>query len=260
MKGIFGFKTVCALALALAIFIGAESVFAKPWSFGVMSDTQWTAPTDPANQNPNAVAVSIIKQINQQVINPGVKFVIQMGDLTENGNDAAIAVQGGAAQSLYDHGIGFFPMRGNHETYGSPAKSDGIPAVQSNFPQTQGIGNTFGTANFNSSTSVSSDLNGHEFLVAQGETYTTVADSFEATIARILGGRNGSSEQDYNARPLTKTVNTGWTDGATWRNVFVQRWFKKPEFDFASNVLTLWGMADLGSDHTDVYTLSMTYV
>jgi hypothetical protein len=38
------------------------------------------------------------------------------------------------------------------------------------------------------------------------------------------------------------------------------RWLKKPEFDFASNVLTLWGMADLGmNDQTNIYTLSMTY-
>jgi hypothetical protein len=46
---------------------------------------------------------------------------------------------------------------------------------------------------------------------------------------------------------------------ATWRSEFFQRWFKKPEFDAASNILTLWGMADLGSDQTDVYTLTMTY-
>jgi hypothetical protein len=489
MKKIFGFKIVCALVLALAMLIGAGSAFAKPWSFGVMSDTQWTAPTDPANQNPNAVAVSIIKQINQQFINHGVKFVIQVGDLTENGNDADIQTRALAAKQLYDANIGFFPMRGNHETYASPANSYGIPAVQSTFPQTRGLSNTFGAINFNSPTSVSSDLNGmsysfdfgaagnnarfviiddratpskkvdavgypygysiadqqlwidgrldkntrgtqhafvfshqnlmgenhqdslfngytdanpdmqnaffaslqkngakyyisghdhihqrsiitspngafnvqelicasnsskfytpktisippatdnwkgqkraetslsqerytvgfyiftidgplvtvdyysdnhgnwqsdgnypngagladtgitptfnfvkketwgyslngQEFLISQGQTYRSVMDSFETTVARILGGTNGSTAQDYNLRPLTKTVNTGWTDVDTCRNEFFQRWFKKSEFDFASNVLTLLGMADLGSDHTDVFTLSMTY-
>jgi hypothetical protein len=492
MKKNLSFKTVCALALVFAMFMGAESVFAKPWSFGVMSDTQWTT-ADPAGKNPNSVSVSIIKQINQQFINQGVKFVIQVGDLTDAGNDADIATRALAAQQLYLAGIGFFPMRGNHETYGSPANSYGIPAVQSNFPQTRGLSNKFGATNFNSPTSVSSDLNGmsysfdygtpgnsarfviidpwatpskvdnnadgyaygytvndqqawisnrldkgargtehafvfshqplmaenhqdtmfsgytnanptwqnaffaslqkngakyfisghdhihqrsiitspngafkvqelicasnsskfytpkpiaippatdnwfgqkraetslsqerytvgfyiftidgprvtvdyysddhgnwqsdasypngasdlvnyplnitptfnfvkketwgyslngQEFLVAQGETYTSIEDSFETTVARILGGTNDSTAQDYNLRPLTKTLNTGWTDMDTWRNEFFQRWFKKPGFDFASNVLTLWGMADLGSDHTDVYTLSMTY-
>lgn len=29
--------------------------------------------------------------------------------------------------------------------------------------------------------------------------------------------------------------------------------------DTASHILTLWGMADLGSSQTDVYTLAMTY-
>ncbi|MCX5910157.1 MAG: metallophosphoesterase, partial [Deltaproteobacteria bacterium] len=102
-------------------------------------------------------------------------------------------------------------------------------------------------------------LNGHELLVAQGETYTSVGDSFEKTIARILGGTNGSTGKDFNGRPLTKTVNTGWTDVDTWRGHYFFRWFKKPEFDPASDILTLWGMADLGSDRTDVYILSMTY-
>jgi hypothetical protein len=102
-------------------------------------------------------------------------------------------------------------------------------------------------------------LNGHEYLVSQGELYTSVVDSFENTIARILGGTNGSTAQDYTLRPLTRAVNTGWTDVATWRNEFFLRWLKKSPFDFASNVLSLWGMADLGSDHADVYALSMTY-
>jgi hypothetical protein len=102
-------------------------------------------------------------------------------------------------------------------------------------------------------------LNGHEFLVAQGQTYTSVVDSFETTTAWILSGTKGSTAQDDNLRPLTKAVNTGWTDVDTWRSKFFSHWFKKPEFELASNILTLWGMADLGSDHTDTYTLSMTY-
>ena len=83
MKKLFSIRTSYALAFLMVIM--SQSAFAERWSFGVMSDTQWTAPTDPAGQNPNGVAVSIIKQLNQQFINHGVKFVIQVGDLTENG-------------------------------------------------------------------------------------------------------------------------------------------------------------------------------
>ncbi len=42
-------------------------------------------------------------------------------------------------------------------------------------------------------------------------------------------------------------------------------WFSKKRYQRkddempASDILTLWGMADLGSDQTDVYTLSMSY-
>jgi hypothetical protein len=149
MKRVFGFTALCVLIIGL--IIGAGSASAAPWKFGVMSDTQWTT-TDLAipPQNPNGVAVSIINQINQQFIKHGVRFVIQVGDLTENGNDADIAVRATAAQPLYNAGIGFFPMRGNHETYGNPANNYGIPAVQLNFPQNRGLSNTFGATNFSS--------------------------------------------------------------------------------------------------------------
>ena len=55
--------------LVLAILIAAGSASAEPWKFGVISDTQWTdLADDPANQNPNTVAASIIKQVDQQFI------------------------------------------------------------------------------------------------------------------------------------------------------------------------------------------------
>jgi hypothetical protein len=151
MKKIFFIKTLFALGLVLATFMGV-SAWAEPWKFGVMSDTQWTLSTDPAGKNPNGVAVSIIQEINRQFMNHGVKFVIQVGDLTEDGNNDDIAVRAAAAQPLLDAGIGFFPMRGNHETYASPANGYGIQAVQDNFPQTRGLSNTCGAKNFNSPT------------------------------------------------------------------------------------------------------------
>jgi hypothetical protein len=168
MKRMFCLKTEITLALALTMLLGVSLTWAEPWKFGVMSDTQWTLSTDPAGNNPNGVSASIIQQINRQFINHGVEFVVQVGDLTENGNDADLATRALAAEPLYDAGIGFFPMRGNHETYASPANNYAIPAFQSNFPQTRGISNTFGAKNFNSPTSVSTDLNGMSYSFDYG--------------------------------------------------------------------------------------------
>jgi hypothetical protein len=117
-----------------------------------MSDTQWIGNDD--GKNPYTVSVDIINQLNQQFINHGVTFVIQVGDLTDKGNKAPYTVTkvvGGAtstyagtatqaldtraifAQPLYDHGIGFFPLRGNHEDLQGTA----VEFVRI-FPQTSG--------------------------------------------------------------------------------------------------------------------------
>jgi hypothetical protein len=123
------------------------------WSFGVMGDTQWSCPTDPSGLNPGGCAVSVIDQLNDEFIEKGVKFVLQTGDLT-NGwigtNYSAtpdMSRRAAAAQELYDAGIGFFPMRGNHDMYEA---NHSIPAFRSNFPQTQGLSNTFGATDFSS--------------------------------------------------------------------------------------------------------------
>jgi hypothetical protein len=155
------FRKWSILLVIFAICVGAITAAAEPWKFGVMADTQWTT-NDPAGQNLNTVAVSIIKQINQQFINERVKFVIQVGDLTDIGDDTGIVTRAAAAQELLDHGIGFFPMRGNHETYGTN-NSFAIPAFQFNFPQTRGIVNTLGAKNFSSPTGVSTDLDGMSY-------------------------------------------------------------------------------------------------
>ena len=134
----------------------------SPWKFGLMADTQWTT-ADPSGLNPNAVSVSIINQLNARFIAAGVKFVIQVGDLSENGNDADETVRANAAQPLYNAGIGFFPMRGNHETYANPANGYAIPVLKTLYPQTRGISNTFGATHFNSPTSVSTELDGMSY-------------------------------------------------------------------------------------------------
>lgn len=157
-----GAGTQYDFAVSTAALATCTPPAANPWKFGLMSDTQWTT-ADPSGQNPNGVSVTIVNQLNTLFINAGVKFVIQVGDLTENGNDADETVRANAAQALYAAGIGFFPMRGNHETYASPANSYAIPVLQSLYPQTRGLGQTFGATNFSSPTSVSADLDGMSY-------------------------------------------------------------------------------------------------
>jgi hypothetical protein len=125
---------------------GAQQAFivkAKPWKFGVMSDTQW--PTSPDSKNPN-VAVNVINHLNQEFINQGVKFVIQVGDLTDKPSTANttarvenLDIRAAFAQSLYDAGIGFYPLRGNHEDKPGAGVPAGTYALEFEriFPQTQ---------------------------------------------------------------------------------------------------------------------------
>lgn len=94
-------------------------------------------------------------------------------------------------------------------------------------------------------------LNGREFLVAQGDAYSVVKDHFGGTSARILDGWNASLGVDYAGRPFTKAIDTGWTPRI--------KHTPKKDQDTASQILSLWGMTDIGSDHTDTYALSMSY-
>ncbi len=435
---------VSALALMLLV---CASAGAEPWKFGVMADTQWIGADD--GHNPNSVAVGIINQINAQFLEARVKFVIQVGDLVDKYADAAMQTRAAAAQALYDAGIGFFPLRGNHESTQAAASS-----FQAAFPQTQGQGaNVFGATRFSSpsadlaglsyafdyrnvrfvlldqftppsgaadptpidsqqawitgelstkpryghalvfahknligqnhvdtlfGSSPAADpagqnafigglhqagvryffsghdhihhrsivaspdgtaavqeiigasdsskfyipaipsndqkydtpirelpiaqerntigyyivtvdgprvtvdfysaiaapaldstgseylisatpslvftkretfgysVNGREFVVAQGQSYTGIQDSFESTHARILSGGNGSTATDGSNRPLVKTVNTGWSD--------------ETDENLTSDVLTVWGMANgLGSGRTDTYTIALSH-
>jgi hypothetical protein len=99
---------------------------AQSWKFGVMSDTQWGVPDD--GKNPGSVSVDIVKAINQQFIEKKVKFVVEVGDLVDKLGDKktgttaesianAEDVRAAFAQELYNAGIGFFPLRGNHDSH-----------------------------------------------------------------------------------------------------------------------------------------------
>jgi len=117
-------KLIFILCISFAIS------FAEPWKFALLGDTQWTIPDD--GKNPNSVAVSIIQQIQHEMIREGVKFVIAAGDVTDNGTPKALDTRATYAQDLYNSGIGFFPLRGNHE-----ASADAAKEFVRIFPQTQ---------------------------------------------------------------------------------------------------------------------------
>ncbi len=93
---------------------------AAPWKFGIIGDTQWPAASDDG-KNPNSVAVDIINQVNREVINQGVKFVIAVGNITDAGTVIALDTRATYVQALYNAGIGFYPLRGNHESSATAA-------------------------------------------------------------------------------------------------------------------------------------------
>jgi hypothetical protein len=136
------------LCLSAIIAITVASLMAgpasaEPWKFGLMSDTQWKSNLD--GQNPNTVAAGIARQLNAQFINHNVKFVIQVGDLCDTYNAAAFDTRAAVGQELINAGIGFFPLRGNHENSSAAANYFGAK-----WPQTSGTGETWGATNFTS--------------------------------------------------------------------------------------------------------------
>jgi hypothetical protein len=198
MKRRFFLKTVFALILAMCL--GAASAAAAPWKFGVMSDTQWTVPND--GKNPDTVAVGMINRINTEFILADVDFVVQVGDLEDTFSAAAMDTRASAAQALYDAGIGFYPLRGNHES-----SMDAALRFQTDFPQTQGSGShLFGASNFSSTgdnlkgLSYSFDYRNARFVLLDqftrtdgtGSTNTNIVDQLGWISTRLSTRRDGS--------------------------------------------------------------------
>jgi hypothetical protein len=72
---LFAFSTIC--------FAQGGRYEVSPWSFGLMADTQWTVADDPEGTNPEFVSAALAKAIEEQFIQNDVRFVIQVGDLTD---------------------------------------------------------------------------------------------------------------------------------------------------------------------------------
>lgn len=227
MTKLMGIKTIGACVVALCMAVTQSS--GEPWKFGLMSDTQWKSNLD--GENPNSVAVGIIKQINAEFIRHNVKLVVQVGDLVDVYSSAAFETRALAAQSLIDAGIGFFPLRGNHE-----ATSGAANYFSNAFPQTCGYVNTFGATNFQSASmsleclSYSFDYNNVRFVMLDQFTRkdnsgannnnnmldqlqwvnTTLSSRATNTHAFVLGHKNlmGQNHTDmlFGANPAANTA------------------------------------------------------
>nr|NJM04503.1 metallophosphoesterase [Desulfobacula sp.] len=147
--GVFGL-TLTGLNLPFLSLRKAKAgvVSDTAWKFGVMADTQWRTGSN-GGEEPASCAVSIIDALNQEFIRHDCKFVIQVGDLVDVetvSGARTLPTREAHTQALYNSGIGFFPVRGNHEASKTAAAE--IPAL---FPQTLGNGpHLFGAANFQS--------------------------------------------------------------------------------------------------------------
>lgn len=111
MKNTFNFSAGGTLAFALCL--GLTSASADPWKFGVLSDTQWVTADD--GKSPESVPASMIQQIDQAFIAKGVKLVIAVGDTVDTSTPASQATRALYSQDLYNAGIAFYPLRGNHD-------------------------------------------------------------------------------------------------------------------------------------------------
>lgn len=100
------------LLLVLAGILAAQP---EPWRFGIVADTQWPDLGD--STNPNLVGAGFIRQIDSIFIARNVEFVVALGDQADYGYPLSEDTRASAAQELYDRGIGFFPLRGNHEAF-----------------------------------------------------------------------------------------------------------------------------------------------
>ncbi len=97
-------------------------------------------------------------------------------------------------------------------------------------------------------------LNGKEFLVTQQGSYNVVRDgvvagtafneTYKGTKMAILDGINASRAATSRGKALTKAVDTGWAPATG---------------SLRSDILTIWGMSDIGASQTDTFTLSMSF-
>lgn len=146
--------------LSAMILLGGASSSAEPWRFAVLGDTQWpdtvriavvgksgdtleaadgsdsTTIVDGDSlsgyKNPHMVPAFFLRQIHQRFREHGIRFAMAVGDLSDWPTLESMRARATWTQELYDAGIGFFPVRGNHDE-GPVAASEFVRV----FPQTK---------------------------------------------------------------------------------------------------------------------------
>ncbi|HSQ42568.1 MAG TPA: metallophosphoesterase, partial [Fibrobacteraceae bacterium] len=132
---------------------------AETWKFGLVGDLHGSSGT---GRKVNGIDTVYLHDVNQAFINQGVKLVLQSGDFSDNSDTAAINTLSRGVQFLYDNGIAFFPVRGNHNE-----NSTTVSDFRKAFPQTQG-GSMYATSS--SAFNLGSDFTSPETSLA-GLTY-----------------------------------------------------------------------------------------
>jgi len=188
----------------------------KPWKFGLMADTQWQTNLD--GQNPGTCAVAMVNALNAEFIKHGCKFVIQVGDLidqednTSNGHAGQrnMPVRASAAQALYDAGVGFFPLRGNHE--GSTTAANEFLGL---YPQSQGFGpNVHGAGEFSSPTI--SGLDGLSYSFDVHNVRFVLLDQFGRSDGSLFNGTTTTFLSPASTSPSTAAVGYNIIDQQPW--------------------------------------------
>ncbi len=163
--------------VCLVLLICSLQVQAAKWSFGVIADTQWSG-TDPTGNNINSVAVNQIKACNQAFVNAHVDFVVQVGDLCNDGTTAALQTRLDANSALNTAAIPFYGLRGNHDD-NSTAKT----FFQSNYLPTSKPGATVAVASDGISYSVTHNNTKVVLLDILTEDSTTAMDAVTPWVA-----------------------------------------------------------------------------
>jgi hypothetical protein len=183
MKALIGILLVTTI---LTSSINLPSAYATPeaqqsqvWSFGVISDTQWTVADD--GFNPNTSAINIATQIDKQFINAGVEFVVAVGDTVDVGSAASLGTRALYAQALYNAGIGFYPLRGNHEAAETPPDLTSGQELRHAFPQIGTGVNNNTPADITTALITTTDLANIPPAARTGITFTVGANFTEPT-------------------------------------------------------------------------------
>jgi hypothetical protein len=147
-----------------------------------------------------------------------------------------------ASQELFT--VGYYIVTVNGSLVNVDYYSASLPTYQDPTDAAENLCTTAQGLNFVKRESFGYGLNGKQFPVAAGKTYTVVQDSSAAgTSAKILSGTNGCATTDACYLPYTKVVTTGWTSASSGS---------------LSDIVTLWGINPWESaSNPDTFVLSM---